>query len=295
MTTSAPSKSKTTRKPLRRLTRSDIYFLIFVIAWTIVSLTISQTLVAILLQLIAGPAITQPLWTLVFYVLRYALTLASIIILPPYLWRLVRHRRLSKKSRSTEDLESTLATTSDELGVGKWPSFIDIGLAPIGYVVYIIFASILTNVMSLVFAWFNAEQAQDVGFSYFLTTTDRILAMFAIVFVAPIAEELIMRGWLYGKLRSKLGVVVSILITSFIFALLHGQWNVGVSVFVLSIVLCALREITGTIWSGMLLHIISNGIAFYIVYVSGGILWSKLVGLWWKLYCMIWTLRLRII
>ena len=28
-------------------------------------------------------------------------------------------------------------------------------------------------------------------------------AMLAIVFIAPIVEEIIMRGWLYGKLRDK--------------------------------------------------------------------------------------------
>lgn len=77
-----------------------------------------------------------------------------------------------------------------------------------------------------------------------------------------------MRGWLYGKLRSRLKVPLAILLVSIVFAFLHGQWNVGVGVFVLSLVLCGLREITGTIWSGILLHIISNGIAFYLLYIA---------------------------
>lgn len=92
--------------------------------------------------------------------------------------------------------------------------------------------------------------------------------MLALVIIAPIAEEIIMRGWLYGKLRSRLKVPLAILLVSIVFAFLHGQWNVGVGVFVLSLVLCGLREITGTIWSGILLHIISNGIAFYLLYIA---------------------------
>ena len=92
--------------------------------------------------------------------------------------------------------------------------------------------------------------------------------MIALVFIAPIAEEILMRGWLYGKLRTKLKAPLAILLVSLVFALLHGQWNVGVTVFSLSLVLCTLREITGTIWSGIILHMLSNGIAFYLLYVA---------------------------
>lgn len=280
--------------PKRSVNKTDIFFVIFAVAWTILSLTISQTLVALILRLIAGSSVSAPFWTLVFYILRYTLTLASVIFLPPWLWRLLHDRRriepsqIAQKSKSLTKsnlsqsaenpsssspllAENLFNTTPEELGVNKWPTFIDLGLAPIGYIVYILFATVLTGLMSMLFAWFNADQAQDVGFAYFLTTSDRILAMLAIVFVAPIFEELIMRGWLYGKIRNKLGAIVSTIIVSLVFAVLHGQWNVGVSVFILSFVLCALREITGTIWSGMLLHILSNGIAFYIVYVMGGL------------------------
>ena len=88
--------------------------------------------------------------------------------------------------------------------------------------------------------------------------------------IAPIAEELIFRGWLYGKLRIKIPKWVAILITSFLFGLIHLQWNVGVTVFCMSVVMCILREITGTIYAGMLVHMLSNGIAFFLVYVVGG-------------------------
>ena len=39
--------------------------------------------------------------------------------------------------------------------------------------------------------------------------------------------------------------------------------------FALSIVLCGLREITGTIHAGILLHMLKNGIAFYLLFVMG--------------------------
>ena len=41
------------------------------------------------------------------------------------------------------------------------------------------------------------------------------------------------------------------------------------NVFALSVALCVLREITGTIYAGILTHMIKNGVAFYLLYVMG--------------------------
>lgn len=273
---------KKSRRPT--IKKRDIWFGVFVVAWTVLSLSLSQVLISRIMYLFLGKAVAEPLWTLVFYIINYLFALALIILVPPLLWKFISRRRLQTKKEASgsasdavndkngantenSEIATSLQTTPSDLGVDKWPTFVDLGLAPIGYVAYIVVAAIATHLMQI-FPWFNSAEEQNVGFSYFLTTQDRILAMIAIVLVAPIAEELIMRGWLYGKLRSRFGLVISVLITSLTFAVLHGQWNVGVSVFVLSLALCSLREITGAIWSGMLLHILSNGVAFYLVYVA---------------------------
>ena len=106
---------------------------------------------------------------------------------------------------------------------------------------------------------------------------DRVLAFLTLVVVAPIAEEIVFRGWLYGKMREKIAseysnkvsMVVSILLVSLLFGAVHGQWNVGVNVFAMSVVLCGLREITGTIYAGILLHMLKNGVAFWMLYMMG--------------------------
>ena len=127
------------------------------------------------------------------------------------------------------------------------------------------------------FSWFDANEAQDVGFNTFIFGFDRLLAFFTLVVVAPIAEEVIFRGWLYGKIRSKLSkevghltaAIVASLLVSLAFGAIHMQWNVGVNVFAMSLVACALREITGTIYAGIMLHMLKNGVAFYLLYVTG--------------------------
>ena len=235
-------------------------FVIFLLLWTGLSFIASQFIIALPFSLILGDKLLEPLWLCIYDALVYLLTLTLVILVPPQLIKLYRRQHPHKKL-------PPLTTSPTELGFKQLPTFVDIGLAPVGYAVYLILASAFTAFMQI-FPWFISDQTQDVGFSYFITGTDRVIAMIALVFIAPIAEEIIMRGWLYGKLRTKLKIPLAILLTSLLFAILHGQWNVGVSVFALSIVLCLLREITGTIWSGILLHMLSNGIAFYLLYVA---------------------------
>ena len=222
--------------------------------WVFASVIAAQFVVGWFLILILGrDTFVQPVWTAVYSALSYIIALVLIIFVP---------MRWIKSSQ-------------EEVGLNGLPTWTDIGLSPVGFIVSIILAAGLTLLFSI-FPWFDANEVQDVGFSIYMSGGDRIIAFFTLVIVAPIAEEIIFRGWLYGKVREKLsalpewaGILVSTLIVSLLFGLIHMQWNVGVNVFCLSIVLCGLREITGTIYAGILTHIIKNGVAFYLLYVLG--------------------------
>ncbi len=262
-------------------TKQKVCLTIFYVAWTLLVIYGGQYIVAGPMVALLGEKVTQPGFMLVYYLLTYSVTLFLLIIVPPQLIKIYRRQRAVRESANSEpnitkikaadtaaaELEEDLTSTPESMGVQRWPSFVDIGLAPVGYVVYLVLANTLASIMSA-FSWFQVDQEQDIGFGYFVTSADRILAMISVVLIAPIAEELIMRGWLYGKLRSKWGIVIAMFLTSIAFGFMHGQWNVAVTTFAMSIILCGLREITGTIWSGMLLHILSNAIAFYLLYVA---------------------------
>lgn len=250
-----------TQKTKAVFNRQNIYFTIFALAWVLLSMIASQYIVSLPMVILLGEAASEPSWTAIYYLITYILTLVLVLLVPPQLYK------LWQKRSSIKSTVNPLTTNPVELGISTPPTFVDIGLAPIGYVVYNICASFLLNLMTI-FPWFMLEQEQDVGFSTYITGFDRIIAMIAIVFIAPIAEELIMRGWLYGKLRSRLPIWLAMLLVSLLFGFLHGQWNVAVTVFAMSMVLCSMREVTGSIWSGMLLHILSNGIAFYQLYIA---------------------------
>ena len=101
---------------------------------------------------------------------------------------------------------------------------------------------------------------------------EKLISFFCLAIITPIIEEIIFRGWLYDRLKvllpKKYSTFLAILIVSVLFGFIHGQWNVGVNVFTL-IIVCLLREITGTVYAGILVHILKNTIAFCLVYVFG--------------------------
>ena len=217
-------------------------------AWVGVSLLVVQFLLGmIFVWIMPESALTSNTVNSVYQVIVYALALAMIIGLP---WAILKKK-----------------TTRDELGLRGLPTWTDILLAPIGLVVVLFAAGALTALMMALLPGVNWEQAQDVGYHGLYQASDFILAFICLVVLAPICEEIIFRGWLYGKLRFKMPAVPAILITSVLFGLMHGQWNVGVTVFAMSVGMCVMREFTGTIWSGILLHMIKNGIAFYFLFV----------------------------
>jgi membrane protease YdiL (CAAX protease family) len=193
--------------------------------------------------------LSSPVVSTVYAGVVYVITAVAIIFGP---WKLFKKLKTSKR----------------ELGIDKALTWTDLGLALVGFVASLIIAGVLLAVFDEIFPWFDLEQTQEVGYATAASGFDRILAFLAIVVFAPIAEELVFRGWLYGKLRGRLGLFASIMIVSVLFGIMHFQWNVGVKVFALSVVMCELREITGSIWSGVVVHMINNGLAFYLLFVN---------------------------
>jgi uncharacterized protein len=83
----------------------------------------------------------------------------------------------------------------------------------------------------------------------------------AFVVFAPAFEETFFRGFLFaGWVRSRLGPVGTILLTSALFAALHIQYNLfGIlSVFAVAIALGIRRLKTGSLWSPLLMHFAWN-------------------------------------
>lgn len=255
----------------------DIGTILMWCAHVFAAMLVAESIIAVIRITFFGgsDAISAPALALLYIV--YDIAAVGLVVFVPRCFRAWRARqkraKTSRRQKGTSKPSGTLAVR-EELGTIGLPTWTDIGLAPIGYIASLFLSAGLTAIFSR-FAWFDANEVQDVGFSGMMTSGDKIAAFLAVAVLAPIAEELIFRGWLYGRVRTRLSrrlpeiwaVIFASVIVSLLFAVLHGQWNVGVTVFALSIILCGLREITGTVYSGILVHSIKNAVAFILLFV----------------------------
>ena len=123
--------------------------------------------------------------------------------------------------------------------------------------------------IALIFGSGVVSQQQNIGFATAGQSAWQLVAVFvALVVIPPLVEEALMRGFLFGKLREKLSFWTTAIIVSALFAVAHGQFNVGVMTFILSMFNCRLREKTGTIWSGVFLHATVNFLSFGVIFLG---------------------------
>ncbi len=216
----------------------------FVAAIFVVTKVAEEVIKLVGVAALGGETIAQTIVS----VLVYALTLAIVIGVPWLVWR----RR----------------TTRRELGLERGPAWQDLAWAPAAFVAYMILTNIAGALAPLVIPHFDTNQAQEIGFSGLTQQYQYVLAFLTLVVVAPLAEETLFRGYLFGKLRQIAPLWLTVLVVSVLFGIVHLQWNVGVDVFVMSVVACLLRESTGSIWAGVGVHMLKNGLAFYLLFIN---------------------------
>ncbi len=157
------------------------------------------------------------------------------------------------------------------IGLGRRPRWNDLLQAFGGFAIFfgiLIVAGLLTNLIPDL----NKEK-QDVGFNNLNTGVKQLMAFISLVILPPLGEETLVRGYLYSGLRQAWRFWPAVLTTSLFFGIAHLQlgggsplvWAAAIDTFLLSIVLCFLRERTGALYAGMLVHMLNNLIAFFVV------------------------------
>ena len=110
----------------------------------------------------------------------------------------------------------------------------------------------------------------------FKSRTGAILLMAMAVFVAPLVEETIFRGYLYPLFAKSLGVLPGILITGVLFGLMHGaqlgwSWGLVALLTLVGVIFTFVRARTGTVVASFLLHLGYNSmIAFTSIIATKG-------------------------
>lgn len=162
-----------------------------------------------------------------------------------------------------------LSAEKSDWAVGGWLTWQQLFLGIAAFIVAMILMSVVLSLLGQIIPGFNVEQTQEIGIDpHSIYNRTEMLSVFVLfVIIAPISEEMIFRGYLYGKLRQFTSITTSIVITSLLFGIAHLQPNVAVVTFVMSVVMCLCREATKSIYPAMIVHILKNGIAFALLFL----------------------------
>lgn len=102
-----------------------------------------------------------------------------------------------------------------------------------------------------------------------------IPTLLAVIFLVPVLEETLFRGFLQTALAQKVGAMKAIIITAALFALFHfseGQGvnniNILVTLFVFALFLGFVRERQGNLWPSIALHAFFNAISVLMIFLT---------------------------
>ena len=101
-----------------------------------------------------------------------------------------------------------------------------------------------------------------------VTPVEIVLTVILIGLFAPIYEEFFFRGFIHNWLRNRLRFWPAALISSLIFGIFHFNIIQGVSVIFLALVAAWLYERSESLWSAIILHMVTNTSAIVLAFVA---------------------------
>lgn len=126
-----------------------------------------------------------------------------------------------------------------------------------------------------------------------------VLLFFAGVFVATISEELLFRGFLLSTLERTTQITKAIFISAVIFAAVHFNPWWFLTIWIIGILLSLLAWRSGSVFPGMIVHGINNGVAILFAnmkseYLNGYYMKEHVSPIWivLGLGCIIWGMHL---
>ncbi len=87
-----------------------------------------------------------------------------------------------------------------------------------------------------------------------------VLTLTTMIVAAPLAEELIFRGLLFGALAPRIGVLASALLSAVVFGAVHGDLILFPTLAALGFVSAIAYAATGNLWIAVTLHALNNAL-----------------------------------
>lgn len=163
-------------------------------------------------------------------------------------------KRLSVRSRDNTDLKKVF-------GIKNLCSFLMIGT---GCQLFFSGAlSLLRPLLNTLFSYYDETISS-------LFISDALIAGVYVVVLAPIIEELMLRGILFNRLRFALPFYAANLIQAVVFGIYHWDIIQGIYAFGIGLILGYIFEKTRTLYAPILVHMMINGSGFLIMETSIG-------------------------
>jgi membrane protease YdiL (CAAX protease family) len=227
--------------------------------WVVFALFLGQVLAGLAVYGVLPENLNSTMLGTIAAALGYTFALGLAIGIPALIWK----KRASNKT----------------LGIDRWPSWSDIGFGVLSLLPYYILSAVLVWVGMDVVNVIDPDVGQQIGFDNLSQRIEFLLAFITLVIMAPLAEELLFRGYFLGRMGETISKWAAVGITSLAFGLMHLtgvndsgeivlQWGAAVDTFTMGLVAGSLRTLTGSIWAGVLLHGLKNAVAYYFLFIN---------------------------
>lgn len=117
-----------------------------------------------------------------------------------------------------------------------------------------VFISILFSVIPFPEDWINSYTNSSAN----ITQGDYVISLLSVVIVAPIVEEVIFRGLIYTRLKNGIPLILSAVIASVVFGIIHGTIIWAIYTFLLSLILIWVFERFHSLLANIILHMAFN-------------------------------------
>lgn len=150
----------------------------------------------------------------------------------------------------------------------KWSTFF-------GVIAFTMASSPLVTLVNLASQLF-VENTVTENSTQFLSLHPLLLIFFVGV-LAPVCEEVVFRGAIFGGMKKEGNVFKAIMASGFLFGLLHMNINQASYAFVIGILLGFLVEATGSIFSSVLFHVLVNASNAVMMIVSDSVVSDEMM------------------
>lgn len=123
----------------------------------------------------------------------------------------------------------------------------------IGFIIIAVSQYLMLHVFSFESA---AEQKEQLGSLGLQNSIQSIIYVLSVAIITPVKEEILFRGILYRFLEKRYNFLVSIMISSFVFGILHG--GLLITATIMGMVFAMLYKKTQSIIPGIILHVVWN-------------------------------------